>query len=127
MSSDMKRPPNILLEKAELFSDRIVRMCQYLKYEKRENVMSRQVLRSGTSIGANLTESKNAQSTPDYLSKQNIALKEADETQYWLKRLYGGGYLNEKEFVSIYSDCTELVRMLVASVKTLKKKLGKEL
>ena len=121
----MKRNPNILLEKSEAFSDRIVKMCHYLKVEKREKVMSQQILRSGTSIGANLTESKNAQSTPDYLSKQNIALKEADETQYWLKKLYQGGYLNDKEFNSIYNDCTELVKMLVSSVKTLKKKLGR--
>ncbi len=122
----MKRRPNLLLEKSDLFSDRIIKMYQYLKTEKREMVMSKQVLRSGTSIGANLVESKNAQSTADYLSKQNIALKEADETQYWLNKLYAGGYLNEKEYISIYADCTELVKMLVASIKTLKKKLGKD-
>ena len=86
--------------------------------------MSKQVLRSGTSIGANLSESKNAQSTPDYLSKQNIALKEADETLFWLKKLYEGGYLNDKEYNSINQDCTELVKMLVTSVKTLKRKMG---
>ena len=122
----LKREPNILLEKSEIFSDRIVKMYQYLKTHKRENVMSKQVLRSGTSIGANLTESKNAQSTADYLSKQNIALKEADETQFWLKRLYEGGYLTEKEYASIYTDCTELVKMLVASIKTLKTKISKD-
>jgi four helix bundle protein len=121
----MKREPNVLLEKSDAFSDRIVKMYQYLKNQKKEDVMSKQVLRSGTSIGANLTESKNAQSTPDYLSKQNIALKEADETLYWLKKLYDGGYLREKEYTSINNDCTELVKMLVASVKTLKKKLGR--
>ncbi len=82
-------------------------------------------MRCGTSIGANLTESKNAQSSADYLSKQNIALKEADETQYWLERLHQGGYLNENEYNSINNDCTELIKMLVASVKTLKKKLGR--
>ena len=79
----------------------------------------------GTSIGANLTESKNAQSTADYLSKQNIALKEADETAYWLKNLYAGNYLNEQEYLSISNDCNELIRMLVQSIKTLKQKLGK--
>ena len=72
-----------------------------------------------------MTESKNAQSTPDYLSKQNIALKEADETLYWLKKLYDGDYLNEKEYESINNDCIELVKMLVVSVKTLKRKAGK--
>jgi four helix bundle protein len=88
--------------------------------------MSKQVLRSGTSIGANLMESKNAQSTADYLSKQNIALKEADETLYWLKKLYEGGYLNEKEYDSINKDCMELVKMLVSSVKTLKAKTSQQ-
>ena len=100
-------------------------MYQYLVSQKNERVISKQVLRSGPSIGANLTESKNAQSTPDYLSKQNIALKEADETLYWLKKLYDGDYLNEKEYESINNDCIELVKMLVVSVKTLKRKAGK--
>lgn len=121
----MKRERNILLEKSDAFSDRIIKMYQYLTSQKSEHTISKQVLRSGTSIGANLTESKNAQSTPDYLSKQNIALKEADETLYWLKKLYNGGYLNNKEYESINNDCVELIRMLVASVKTLKKKAGK--
>ena len=107
------------------FAVRIVNLYKHLIQNKKENVLSKQLLRSGTSIGANLTESKNAQSTPDYLSKQNIALKEADETLYWLKNLYDGGYLREKEYTSINNDCTELVKMLVASVKTLKKKLGR--
>lgn len=121
----MKRQPNILLEKSDVFSNRIIKMYQYLVSQKSETIISKQVLRSGTSIGANLTESKNAQSIPDYLSKQNIALKEADETLYWLKKLYDGGYLNEKEYESINNDCIELVKMLVASVKTLKRKAGK--
>ena len=121
----MKRQPNILLERSDVFSNRIIKMYQYLVSQKSETIISKQVLRSGTSIGANLTESKNAQSIPDYLSKQNIALKEADETLYWLKKLYDGGYLNEKEYESINNDCIELVKMLVASVKTLKRKAGK--
>ena len=121
----MKRQPNILLDKSDAFSNRIIKMYQYLVSQKNERVISKQVLRSGTSIGANLTESKNAQSTPDYLSKQNIALKEADETLYWLKKLYDGDYLNEKEYESINNDCIELVKMLVVSVKTLKRKAGK--
>jgi four helix bundle protein len=78
----LKREKNILREKSEAFSGRIVKMYQYLKTQKKENVISKQVLRSGTSIGANITESRNAQSTADYLNKQNIALKEADETSY---------------------------------------------
>ena len=121
----MKREQNILLYKSQAFAGRIIRMYRYLSTEKKEQILSKQVLRSGTSIGANLTESKNAQSTADYLNKQNIALKEADETAYWIKNLYLGGYLNEKEYESIAQDCDELIKMLVTSIKTLKGKLGK--
>ena len=121
----MKREQNILLYKSQAFAGRIIRMYRYLSTEKKEQILSKQVLRSGTSIGANLTESKNAQSTADYLNKQNIALKEADETAYWIKNLYQGGYLNEKEYQSIAYDCDELIKMLVTSIKTLKGKLGK--
>ena len=121
----MERKPNILLEKSEAFAGRIVKMYQYLITQKKEQIMSKQVVRSGTSIGANIAESRNAQSVMDYINKQNIALKEADETAFWIKNLYHGGYLSEKEYVSISADCDELVRMLVSSVKTLKKKVGK--
>ena len=120
----LKREKNILLEKSEDFAGRIVKMYQYLTVEKKEFILSKQVFRSGTSIGANLTESRNAQSTSDYIHKQNIALKEADETAYWLKNLYKGGYLNEKEYLSISQDCDELIKMLVTSIKTLKQKTG---
>ena len=102
--------------KSKKFAVRIVNLYKYLCDEKKEFVLSKQVLRSGTSIGANLTESKNAQSTADYLNKQNIALKEADETAYWIKNLYQGGYLNEKEYESIAQDCDELIKMLVTSL-----------
>ena len=121
----MKREPNILMEKSAKFSGRVVKMYQYLTTVKKEHVISQQVLRSGTSIGANLAESRNAQSTADYLNKQNIALKEADETAYWLNSLHSGGYINEQEYKSISDDCNELISMLVSSVKTLKRKLGK--
>ena len=115
----------MLLEKSDAFAGRIIRMYQYLSSQKKELIISKQVLRSGTSIGANLAESRNAQSTLDYINKHNIALKEADETSFWLKKLYEGGYLNEKEFNSIYHDRDEIVKMLVSSVKTLKSKVGK--
>ena len=121
----MKREQNILLDKSQNFAGRIIRMYRYLSIEKKEQILSKQVLRSGTSIGANLTESKNAQSTADYLNIHNIALKEADETAYWIKNLYQGGYLNEVEYQSIAHDCDELIKMLVTSIKTLKGKLGK--
>ena len=121
----MKKEKNILLDKSEAFAGRIIKLYQFLTTQKKEQTIAKQLLRSGTSIGANIAESRNAQSTADYLSKQNIALKEADETLYWLKKLYNGGYLNNKEYESINNDCVELIRMLVASVKTLKKKAGK--
>ena len=121
----MQRKQNVLLEKSDAFAGRIIRMYQYLSSQKKELIISKQVLRSGTSIGANLAESRNAQSTLDYINKHNIALKEADETSFWLKKLYEGGYLNEKEFNSIYHDCDEIFKMLVSSVKTLKSKVGK--
>ena len=116
---------NVFENKSMDFAVRIVKLYHYLCEEKKEFDIARQLLRSGTSIGANLTESKNAQSTADYLNKQNIALKEADETAYWIKNLYQGGYLNEVEYQSIAHDCDELIKMLVTSIKTLKGKLGK--
>ena len=119
---DMKRERSILLEKSEAFSGRIVKMYQYLTSQKNELVMSNQVLRSGTSIGANVAESRNAQSTADFIHKLSIALKESDETMFWLKSLYKGDYLNEKEYESIYNDVEELVKILVSSIKTLKNK-----
>ena len=121
---DMKKERSLLLGKSEAFAGRIIRMYQYLTSQKHELIISKQVLRSGTSIGANVTESRNAQSTADFIHKLNIALKEADETLYWIKSLHEGGYLNEKEYVSIYNDADELVKILVSSIKTLKKKSG---
>jgi four helix bundle protein len=82
--------------------------------------MSKQLLRCGTSIGANTRESKNAQSRMDFLSKLNIALKEADETEYWLDLLHETGYLDESQFNSLQSDCKELIAILVSIIKTLK-------
>jgi four helix bundle protein len=118
----MKREKSLLLDKAEKFAGRIIKMYQYLSTQKNEHIISKQVLRSGTSIGANITESRNAQSTADFINKLNIALKEADETIYWLKNLYNGKYLNDKEYNSIYHDAEELVKLLVSSIKTLKEK-----
>ena len=121
----MQRERSLLLEKSERFAGRIIKMYQYLTTQKKELIISKQVLRSGTSIGANITESRNAQSTADFLNKLNIALKEADETSYWIKNLFQGGYLNEKEYESILNDTDELVKLLVSSIKTLKVKLNR--
>ena len=87
--------------------------------------MSKQILRSGTSIGANVRESKNAQTDPDYLTKMNIALKEADETQYWLEILFHSSIISEQEYNSLNDDLKEIIAILVSIVKKLKDKQGK--
>ena len=121
----LRREECILLKKAESYAIRVVKMYQYLVNVKHETTLSRQVLRSGTSIGANVAESRRAQSTADFVSKLSIALKEAEETGYWLKTLCGGGYLSEEEFSSMNADNEELIRIMVSSIKTVKRKMGR--
>ena len=111
---------SFVLPKSKSFAVRIVRLCRYLREEKKEFVLSKQLLRSGTSIGANVHEAKYAQSTDDFISKNSIALKEAAETEYWLELLYETGYLTEAEYDSIAGDCGELARLLTTIVKTTK-------
>ena len=114
---------SLLREKSENFAIRAVRLYRYLTIRKREDVLSKQLLRSATSIGANVREATNAQSKKDFLSKLNIALKEANETQYWLELLFKGGILSQKEFDSVYPECTEIAKILSVSVKTVKKNI----
>ena len=104
------------------FAVRIVNFYKYLINDKKEYVISKQILRSGTSIGANVRESKNAQTDPDYLSKMNIALKEADETQYWLEVLFHSEIITEEEYKSLENDLKEIIAILVSIVKKLKEK-----
>jgi len=111
---------SIIGNKSKAFAIRIVKLYCYLKDEKSEYVMSKQLLRSGTSIGANTRESRNAQSRMDFLNKLNIALKEADETEYWLDLIHETGFLNHDEYNSIYNDCEELISILTKIIKTLK-------
>ena len=106
--------------KSFLFAVRIVKLCKYLRNTKKEYTLSKQLLRSGTSVGANVAEAEQAQSKADFISKMNIALKEAVETNYWLRLLQATEYLSDTEFSSICSDCNELERMLTAIVKTAK-------
>ena len=120
----MQRKEYFLEVKARDFSGRIVKMYQYLTEKKREKIMSSQIYRSGTSIGANISESKFAQSTPDYISKLSIAQKEANETAYWIENLYKGQYISEKEYESIQHDNEEIIKLLVSSIKTCKKRAG---
>lgn len=105
--------------KSKKFAIRAVRLYKYLCDEKKEFVLSKQFLRSGTSIGANISESECAISKKDFLSKIYIALKETNETLYWLDLLFETEYLNEQEYDSMKSDCEEIKKMLSSSTKTL--------
>ena len=121
-----ERRENIIIEKSERFADRIVKMHKYLSGKKSGNSdMLKQIVRSGTSIGANVSESKFAQSEADFLTKMTISLKEANETRFWIKRLYAGGYLTEKEYDSIIKDNEEIISILVKITETMKGKLSK--
>ena len=111
---------SIALYKSKSFAIRIVKLSLYLRDSKKEYVMSRQLLRCGTSIGANLTEAKYAVSRNDFLSKTYIALKETAETLYWLELLYQTGFLTDNQYHSIYDDAEELRRLLSAVTKTMK-------
>ena len=105
---------NALLVKSKGFALRIIRLYTYLNEEKNETVLSKQLLRSGTSIGANIREAQRAQSEPDFYAKLFISLKEADESAYWLELLHESKILTQEQFDSIYSDCTELIKLLVS-------------
>ena len=113
---------NQVAEKSKAFAVRIIRLYQHLTAEKQEYVLSRQILRSGTSIGANIREGIRAQSTADFLSKMQIALKEAGETEYWLELLEDTDYIMHNAADSLLSDCRELIRLITAIVKTTKEK-----
>ncbi len=113
------------VSKSEDYAVRIVNLCKYLRHEKEEYVLSKQLLRSGSSIGANVAEAQRAQSRADFLSKMSIALKEANETMYWLRILYRTHYLTEQEFVSMVNDTEELLRILTSICKTVSVSLKK--
>ena len=117
---------NTIRLKSRDFAIRIINCYKFLAEQKHELVMSKQLLRCGTSIGANTRESKNAQSRMDFLSKLNIALKEADETEYWLDLLHETKYLDDKVYDSLLSDCKELIAILVTIIKKLKENPGKK-
>ena len=112
---------NPLLEKTISFVIRIVKCFQYLQNEKNEYVMSKQLLRSGTSIGANVHEAIFGQSRADFANKLNISLKEASETSYWIVILSRTGYLDDKIYESLKSDIDEIIRIIIASLKTTRK------
>ena len=109
---------NFALNKSKAFAVRIIKLYQYLTDTKAEYILSKQLLRSGTSIGANVREAHNSQSKKEFIAKMNIALKEAAESEYWLELLYETGYLNKSEFSSIMPDCNELNKLLISIIKT---------
>ena len=109
-----------VLEKSKKFALRIVKLYQFLSKEKNEFVLSRQILKSGTSIGANINEANCAQSRADFFAKMYIAYKESAETQYWLELLLGGEYITRAQYDSLFSDCNELTRMLNSITKAQK-------
>ena len=113
-----KKNDNAVADKSKLFALRIIKLYNYLKDEQKEYIISKQLMRSGTSIGANVKEAIRGQSKPDFYAKLNIALKEASETEYWLELLHESSYLNDSFFDSIYEDCQELIKLLVAITKT---------
>ncbi len=118
--SVMKMKENILIEKSIDFGARIVKLHRYLVKEKHETVLSKQILRSGTSIGANINEAQYGSSKADFIAKLHIALKETAETEYWLHILKKSDYLDEMMAVSMLSDCIEIKRILIASINTAK-------
>ena len=113
---------NVQKSKSYLFAIRIVKLSQYLQQSKKEFVLSKQILRSGTAIGALIREAEYGQSKLDFTHKLSIALKEANETEYWICILNDTGYIDIKEFESISADCKELLKLLIASIKTTKER-----
>ena len=111
---------SILRDKSYIFAIRIVKLSQYLHTDKKEYVLSKQILKSGTSIGTLIREAEFGQSKADFINKMSISLKEANETEYWLCLLKDTEYIDSPIFESLQSDCKELIAMLVASIKTSK-------
>ena len=109
--------------KTKLFALRVIKLSRYLMEEKKEYILSKQILRSGTSIGANVRERKNAQSKLDFINKLSVALKEADETVYWLELLIGSEYIEQRMFVSLEKDIKEIIALITASINTARANL----
>lgn len=114
---------NILYEKSFKFSINVINLYKYITENKKEYIISKQMLRSGTGIGANVKEGIVAQSKKDFLAKMYISLKEASETEYWLELLRRTNYIDDEMFHSIFNDCKEINRILYATVRTTKEKL----
>lgn len=109
---------NVIVDKSKKFALRIMKLYKYLIENHRIFPVADQILKSGTSIGANVREAIRAQSKPDFYSKMNIALKESSETEYWLELLYESDYITKEQFESLYNDCRELLKILMSITKT---------
>ncbi len=116
---------NLVAEKSIEFSIRLIKLYKLLVDERKEFILSKQMLRSGTAVGALIREAEHAQSKADFLSKMNIALKEANESEYWLLLLNKGDFISDKEYESIRNDAVEMIKLLAKIVKTTKETLGK--
>lgn len=116
---------NVLENKSLLFALRIINAYKYITQDKQEYILSKQLLRSGTSVGAMIKEAEFAESKMDFIHKLNVALKEANETRYWLMLLKGAEYISVSAYESIEEDCNELIRLLVSIIKTSRQNLPK--
>ena len=124
MDTGRTAKPNVVKDKSFAFALRVVKLAKNLQDEKREFVLSRQVLRSGTAVGALVREAEHAQSRADFISKMSIALKEANETDYWIDVLHQSGLITQEDHGSMHPDVQELIKLLVAIVKTSKAGIG---
>ena len=116
----MKMKENILIDKSIDFAARIIKLTKLLDEQRKEHIISKQILRSGTSIGANINEAQYGQSKADFIAKLHIALKETAETEYWLRLLSKSEYIDDRLFASLLSDCLELKKILISSLNTAK-------
>ncbi len=116
---------SIMLDKAKDFAVEIINICKNIKEANRESVLTNQLMRSGTSIGANIHESKYAHGTADFISKMQIALKECYESEYWLELLNRTGYMGNEQYKKIINECGQIRRMLISSINTVKEKFQK--
>ena len=124
MKNSRNRTDSLLHAKSYVFALRIIRMTKFLRENKQEFILSKQILRSGTAIGALVRESEFAQSRPDFINKLSVALKEANEPDYWLNLLKDSDYIANNSFDSIDSDCGELIALLISSIKTVKNNMN---
>jgi len=113
---------NIIKEKSYLFAIRVVNLCRYLQETKKEYVLSKQLLRSGTAPGALVREAEHAQSRADFIHKMSIGLKEINESEYWINLLYDTDYINKEQYDSILDDAQEILKLMISIVKTSKRK-----